>query len=84
MSLSLKKKKYEVTVLSVKENFVFLHLIYKSNMRRLNKIASKITEERKKNLQINILFIKEYKNTCHYSRYVKQKSLKKIIHFFLL
>ena len=84
MSLSLKKKKYEVTVLSVKENFVFLHLIYKSNMRRLNKIASKITEERKKNLQINILFIKEYKNTYQYSRYVKQKSLKKIIHFFLL
>lgn len=53
--------------------FVFLHLIYKPI--RLSKIASK-SLRKKKNLQINMLFIKEYKNTYQYSRYVKQNSLK--------
>lgn len=53
VSLSFKKKKYEVPVLSGKENFIFLHLIYKSNMRSLNKIFSEITGERKKKKSSN-------------------------------
>lgn len=41
------------------------------------KLLAKSLRKEKKNLQINILFIKEYKNTCHYSRYVKQSLWKK-------
>lgn len=78
VSLSLKKKRNMKLLFFQSKKVLYSFTLSTSLIwDAWAKLLAKSLRKRKKNLQINMLFIKEYKNTYQYSRYVKQNSLKK-------